>query len=234
MQQSLDLGRADPGLTLSAGPGRVISQFLCPPRELTPLEEASLQNQKLRAAYEARVARLNPSQAVQKTSLASGDPLARARNGGGGWSPARLHRKPPSMKHGTGSSFMAHPLCFPQGLPLSGMGTNASRRLCESRVLGPRSLVYQSLLLGSQASPAGASGEPHSTTWLWVSLSCGRVGVSCWRAQLGWLLLQETRLPSAGMAQGVPLPPECPAVRVLKRGGLQGDHGPAEPRHNGG
>ncbi|NWH98021.1 VP9D1 protein, partial [Tichodroma muraria] len=41
-------------------------------KELTPLEEASLQNQKLKAAYEARVARLNPSQAVQKTSLASG------------------------------------------------------------------------------------------------------------------------------------------------------------------
>ncbi|NWT59909.1 VP9D1 protein, partial [Erythrocercus mccallii] len=39
-------------------------------KELTPLEEASLQNQKLRAAYEARVARLNPNQAVQKTSLA--------------------------------------------------------------------------------------------------------------------------------------------------------------------
>uniref|UniRef100_A0A452GQ30 VPS9 domain-containing protein n=1 Tax=Gopherus agassizii TaxID=38772 RepID=A0A452GQ30_9SAUR len=38
-------------------------------KELTPLEEASLQNQKLRAAYEARMARLNPSQAVQKTSL---------------------------------------------------------------------------------------------------------------------------------------------------------------------
>uniref|UniRef100_A0A663DM33 VPS9 domain containing 1 n=1 Tax=Aquila chrysaetos chrysaetos TaxID=223781 RepID=A0A663DM33_AQUCH len=37
--------------------------------ELTPLEEASLQNQKLKAAYEARVARLNPSQALQKTSL---------------------------------------------------------------------------------------------------------------------------------------------------------------------
>ncbi|NXW72305.1 VP9D1 protein, partial [Hirundo rustica] len=33
-------------------------------KELTPLEEASLQNQKLKAAYEARVARLNPSQAV--------------------------------------------------------------------------------------------------------------------------------------------------------------------------
>ncbi|NXI34063.1 VP9D1 protein, partial [Galbula dea] len=40
-------------------------------KELTPLEEASLQNQKLKAAYEARVARLNPSQAQQKTSLAS-------------------------------------------------------------------------------------------------------------------------------------------------------------------
>ncbi|XP_048372197.1 VPS9 domain-containing protein 1 isoform X2 [Sphaerodactylus townsendi] len=38
-------------------------------KELTPLEEASLQNQKLKAAYEARLARLNPSQAVQKTSL---------------------------------------------------------------------------------------------------------------------------------------------------------------------
>ncbi|KAM6324799.1 VPS9 domain-containing protein 1 [Podargus strigoides] len=38
-------------------------------RELTPLEEASLQNQKLKAAYEARVARLNPRQALQKTSL---------------------------------------------------------------------------------------------------------------------------------------------------------------------
>ncbi|NWH68728.1 VP9D1 protein, partial [Geococcyx californianus] len=43
-------------------------------KELTPLEEASLQNQKLKAAYEARVARLNPNQAVQKTSLASGEP----------------------------------------------------------------------------------------------------------------------------------------------------------------
>lgn len=41
-------------------------------RELSPLEEASLQNQKLRATYEARLARLNPNQAVQKTSLASG------------------------------------------------------------------------------------------------------------------------------------------------------------------
>ncbi|KAJ6657204.1 hypothetical protein lerEdw1_002793 [Lerista edwardsae] len=41
-------------------------------RELSPLEEASLQNQKLKAAYEARLARLNPNQAVQKTSLASG------------------------------------------------------------------------------------------------------------------------------------------------------------------
>ncbi|XP_039082596.1 VPS9 domain-containing protein 1 isoform X3 [Hyaena hyaena] len=38
-------------------------------KELTPLEEASLQNQKLRAAYEARMARLDPSQAMQKTSL---------------------------------------------------------------------------------------------------------------------------------------------------------------------
>lgn len=38
-------------------------------KDLTPLEEASLQNQKLKAAYEARMARLNPSQALQKTSL---------------------------------------------------------------------------------------------------------------------------------------------------------------------
>lgn len=40
-------------------------------RELTPLEKASLQNQKLRATYEARMARLDPSQAMQKTSLVS-------------------------------------------------------------------------------------------------------------------------------------------------------------------
>ncbi|XP_037671452.1 VPS9 domain-containing protein 1 isoform X2 [Choloepus didactylus] len=38
-------------------------------KELTPLEEASLQNQKLKAAYEARMARLDATQAVQKTSL---------------------------------------------------------------------------------------------------------------------------------------------------------------------
>ncbi|XP_004842679.1 VPS9 domain-containing protein 1 isoform X3 [Heterocephalus glaber] len=38
-------------------------------KELTPLEEASLQNQKLKATYEARMARLDPSQATQKTSL---------------------------------------------------------------------------------------------------------------------------------------------------------------------
>ncbi|XP_030915990.1 VPS9 domain-containing protein 1 [Geospiza fortis] len=38
-------------------------------RKYGGLGEASLQNQKLKAAYEARVARLNPSQAVQKTSL---------------------------------------------------------------------------------------------------------------------------------------------------------------------
>nr|XP_015223465.1 PREDICTED: VPS9 domain-containing protein 1 [Lepisosteus oculatus] len=37
--------------------------------ELTPIEEASVLNEKLKANYEARVARLNPSQAVQKTSL---------------------------------------------------------------------------------------------------------------------------------------------------------------------
>lgn len=40
-------------------------------KELTPLEKASLQNQKLRATYEARMARLDPSQAMQKTSLVS-------------------------------------------------------------------------------------------------------------------------------------------------------------------
>lgn len=40
-------------------------------RELTPLEKASLQNQKLKATYEARMARLDPSQAMQKTSLVS-------------------------------------------------------------------------------------------------------------------------------------------------------------------
>ncbi|KAM9302256.1 VPS9 domain-containing protein 1 [Gastrophryne carolinensis] len=38
-------------------------------KELTPLEEASIQNQKLRAAYEVRLARLDPRQAAQKTSL---------------------------------------------------------------------------------------------------------------------------------------------------------------------
>ncbi|XP_078066775.1 VPS9 domain-containing protein 1 isoform X2 [Mustelus asterias] len=38
-------------------------------RELTPLEEASRQNQKLKAAYEARMARLHPKQGMQKTSL---------------------------------------------------------------------------------------------------------------------------------------------------------------------
>lgn len=38
-------------------------------KELTPLEKASLQNQKLKATYEARMARLDPSQAMQKTSL---------------------------------------------------------------------------------------------------------------------------------------------------------------------
>ncbi|XP_069037493.1 VPS9 domain-containing protein 1 [Lepisosteus oculatus] len=40
-----------------------------PRKELTPIEEASVLNEKLKANYEARVARLNPSQAVQKTSL---------------------------------------------------------------------------------------------------------------------------------------------------------------------
>lgn len=53
------------------GPGL---QLVTISRELTPLEEASLQNQKLKAAYEARMARLDPSQAMQKTSLVSGPP----------------------------------------------------------------------------------------------------------------------------------------------------------------
>lgn len=38
-------------------------------RELTPIEEASRLNLKLKANYEARLARLAPSQAIQKTSL---------------------------------------------------------------------------------------------------------------------------------------------------------------------
>lgn len=61
-------GRAGGGLSRT---GHHPMSLLCPCRELSPLEEASLQNQKLKAAYEARLARLNPSQAMQKTSLAS-------------------------------------------------------------------------------------------------------------------------------------------------------------------
>ncbi|XP_061077082.1 VPS9 domain-containing protein 1 [Conger conger] len=38
-------------------------------KELTPIEEASRLNQKLKANYEARLARLHPGQATQKTSL---------------------------------------------------------------------------------------------------------------------------------------------------------------------
>ncbi|XP_011474759.1 VPS9 domain-containing protein 1 isoform X2 [Oryzias latipes] len=38
-------------------------------KELTPIEEASRLNQKLKANYEARLARLRPGQAYQKTSL---------------------------------------------------------------------------------------------------------------------------------------------------------------------
>uniref|UniRef100_A0A9J8CE23 VPS9 domain containing 1 n=1 Tax=Cyprinus carpio carpio TaxID=630221 RepID=A0A9J8CE23_CYPCA len=38
-------------------------------KELTPIEEASRLNQKLKANYEARLARLTPGQATQKTSL---------------------------------------------------------------------------------------------------------------------------------------------------------------------
>uniref|UniRef100_A0A8C6PU42 VPS9 domain containing 1 n=1 Tax=Nothobranchius furzeri TaxID=105023 RepID=A0A8C6PU42_NOTFU len=46
----------------------VASQDECK-KGLTPLEEASRMNQKLKANYEARVARLAPGQAYQKTSL---------------------------------------------------------------------------------------------------------------------------------------------------------------------
>uniref|UniRef100_A0A4W3JIY9 VPS9 domain containing 1 n=1 Tax=Callorhinchus milii TaxID=7868 RepID=A0A4W3JIY9_CALMI len=46
-----------------------LPETLTTKRELTPLEEASRQNQKLKAAYEARMARLNPNQSSQKTSL---------------------------------------------------------------------------------------------------------------------------------------------------------------------
>lgn len=49
------------------------SPFLSPMcfihRELTPLQEASIQNQKLKAAFQARLSRLDPRQAAQKTSL---------------------------------------------------------------------------------------------------------------------------------------------------------------------
>ncbi|XP_018421979.1 PREDICTED: VPS9 domain-containing protein 1 [Nanorana parkeri] len=44
-------------------------------KELTPLQEASIQNQKLRAAYEVRLSRLDPRQAAQKTSLHSCDAI---------------------------------------------------------------------------------------------------------------------------------------------------------------
>ncbi|XP_047242914.1 VPS9 domain-containing protein 1 isoform X3 [Girardinichthys multiradiatus] len=46
----------------------VASPDLCK-KELTPVEEASRLNQKLKATFEARVARLTPGQAYQKTSL---------------------------------------------------------------------------------------------------------------------------------------------------------------------
>lgn len=67
-------------------------------RELTPLEEASLQNQKLKAAYEARMARLDPSQALQKTSLVSrarpGRLCAAGAAGGAGLIPPSLPSRP--------------------------------------------------------------------------------------------------------------------------------------------
>ncbi|XP_015256137.1 PREDICTED: VPS9 domain-containing protein 1 isoform X1 [Cyprinodon variegatus] len=46
----------------------VVSEESCK-KDLTPIEEASRLNQKLRASYEARVARLTPGQVYQKTSL---------------------------------------------------------------------------------------------------------------------------------------------------------------------
>lgn len=46
----------------------VVSQDMSK-KELTPIEEASRLNQKLKANYEARLARLTPGQAYQKTSL---------------------------------------------------------------------------------------------------------------------------------------------------------------------
>ncbi|XP_070827959.1 VPS9 domain-containing protein 1 isoform X1 [Chaetodon trifascialis] len=70
---------------MSDGGGEVeVSRFLSPEifqrlqtvesqdtskKELTPIEEASRLNQKLKANYEARLARLTPGQAYQKTSL---------------------------------------------------------------------------------------------------------------------------------------------------------------------
>nr|XP_033799313.1 VPS9 domain-containing protein 1 isoform X2 [Geotrypetes seraphini] len=66
---------SDEGGRLSSFPSPEIFQKLqeaedhSAKKELTPLEEASRQNQKLKAAYEARLARLNPKQALQKTSL---------------------------------------------------------------------------------------------------------------------------------------------------------------------
>ncbi|XP_038662295.1 VPS9 domain-containing protein 1 isoform X2 [Scyliorhinus canicula] len=62
------------GTSLSFLPPEVFKKLQSPEmlltkRELTPLEEASRQNQKLKAAYEARMARLHPKQGMQKTSL---------------------------------------------------------------------------------------------------------------------------------------------------------------------
>ncbi|GCB60913.1 hypothetical protein scyTo_0006956 [Scyliorhinus torazame] len=62
------------GTSLSFLPPEVFKKMQSPEtlltkRELTPLEEASRQNQKLKAAYEARMARLHPKQGMQKTSL---------------------------------------------------------------------------------------------------------------------------------------------------------------------
>lgn len=92
-------------------------------RELTPLEEASLQNQKLKTAYEARMARLDPSQATQKTSLVSSlrDVWGWSGRGSGPYSPpaslepvsAAADDGEPGDRQGPGADriLLAHPQC---------------------------------------------------------------------------------------------------------------------------
>ncbi|XP_061878370.1 VPS9 domain-containing protein 1 isoform X1 [Entelurus aequoreus] len=57
------------GVMSSTELGPISPHRKCEERELTPIEEASHLNQKLKANYEARLARLTPGQAYQKTSL---------------------------------------------------------------------------------------------------------------------------------------------------------------------